>query len=140
SLNVRPRQIARMAPQARVQHLLRIHQRKCPRDGGLPAVRFQVLLGRTVTTFAARLLRGLFARRDALVMRILVEVHPHVGMAGFTGVTARKLGLCSGRYSHQQQQQYTHLLSRSDSNDVRAFPYPDDSEDNPVSRYLWSLR
>jgi hypothetical protein len=67
-------------------------------------------------------------------MRILVEVHPHVGMAGFTDVTARKLGLCGGRDSHQQQQQYTHLLSRS------AFPYPDDNEDNPVSSGLLSLR
>jgi hypothetical protein len=67
-------------------------------------------------------------------MRILVEVHPHVGMAGFTGVTARKLALCAGRGCHQQQQQYAHLLSRS------AYPYPDDSEDKPVSSDLLSLR
>ena len=60
-------------------------------------MRFQVFLGRTVTTFAARLLRGLFAGRDALVVRILAEVHPHVGMAGFTGVTAGKPGTRGGR-------------------------------------------
>ena len=33
-------QVARMAPQAGVQHLLRRHQRKCPRNGVLPAAGF----------------------------------------------------------------------------------------------------
>src|ERR1035441_4104764 len=92
SPDIGPRQIARMTPQAGVQHLLRLHQRKCPRDGRLPAARLHVLPCRSMTTFAARLLLRLLTRRDALVVRILIEVHPYVGMAGFTRVTAGKTG------------------------------------------------
>ena len=61
-------------------------------------------------------------RSDALEVGILIEVHPHIGMAGFTRVTSNKTR-SRGRSAagdsarpprnHQQQQQYSHLLPRS---------------------------
>ena len=151
SLDVGLRQVLRMTAQAGIQRLLRLHQRKCARDRGLAAARRDVLLCRSMAAFAARLVRRLLARCDALEVRILVEIHPDVGMAGFTDVTADKSGprggrhrliLCSGRQRHQQQQQYAHLHSRSISNTARQrcsrFKCsPNDSEGHPSSNRVW---
>ena len=45
-----------------------------------------------LAAFAAGALRRLLARSDALVVRVLVEVHPDIGMARLTDVAADEAG------------------------------------------------
>jgi hypothetical protein len=70
SFNVGLRQVARMTAQAGIERLLRLHQRKCPRDGGLAAACRNVLLCRSMAAFATVFSGGL-ARCDALEVGFL---------------------------------------------------------------------
>ena len=57
-------------------------------DGCFPAARLDVSLAGTVATLAARPFGRLVARGDALIVRILVEIQPYIGVAGSTDVTS----------------------------------------------------
>src|SRR5580693_8109572 len=73
-------------------------------DGIRAAADLDMKTGGSVATFAAGL-RGLFfARRDGFVVRILVEVQPHVGVTGFANLAAHVPGRGLRRRLPLQQQ------------------------------------
>src|SRR5437870_1658814 len=65
-----------------------LHQGEGMGNCRLTAARRDVRLAGTVAAFAARAFRRFFTGRDALVVRILIEVEPDVGMTRTTGVTS----------------------------------------------------
>src|ERR1019366_6466287 len=79
-----------MALQARVEHLLLgdLGERN---DAARGAHAFNMIVARAVAAFAARVFRRLFARGDALVVWVLVEVMPHVRVALLARHAADKL-------------------------------------------------
>src|SRR5262249_17374637 len=64
TMDVGARDVLRVALQAVVNDLFRLHQRKGVRDGGLAAARGDVTGPGSVAAFAAGLRRGLLAGRD----------------------------------------------------------------------------
>jgi hypothetical protein len=91
------REIFRVAREAGIKHLGRLHERECP-DGRFASTRFHMGFSWTVTAFTARAIRRLFAGDYALVVRVLEEIEPDVRVTGFTNVIAdvigrRRLGL-----------------------------------------------
>jgi hypothetical protein len=98
-------EVAGVARQAGLHHRLGRHQRKRPRDGGLAAPCLHVCPSRPVTPFAPRPLGTLLAGRDALIVRILVEVEPHIRMASLAHVAAHVAGLRRLRTGAAGQQQ-----------------------------------
>ena len=100
-------EIACVARQAGFHDRLGLHQGKGSRDGGLTAARRHVCRARTVAPLATRPLGSFLAGRDALVVRVLVEVEPHVGMARLAYIAAHVAGLrrlCRGGTGQQHQQ------------------------------------
>ena len=82
--NIGLRKIACVAVEASVQDGFGLHQREGARNGGRAAAGFDVGFTGSVTAFASGALGWLIAARDALVMRILIEVEPDVGVTSFT--------------------------------------------------------
>jgi hypothetical protein len=85
--NVRPVEAIRMTTKTGVQRRLRTKLSEGD-DGRLSSMRLNVCLGRPMTALAAGVGRFFFADRNTLEMRILVELEPYVGVAGFTGIAA----------------------------------------------------
>src|SRR5262245_42630747 len=79
--NIRTRKILCVAIEAILDRLARLHQRKCVRNGGLAAARFDVLFRGPVTALASGVFRRLFTGGDAFEMRIPEEREPDIGMA-----------------------------------------------------------
>lgn len=63
-----------------------IHQREGSGNGPRPAAGLDMPLRGSMASLAAGTLRRLLARGDALVVRILVEIQPHVRVTRFTDV------------------------------------------------------
>src|SRR5579872_803296 len=85
--DVGARQRLAVALETSVEYALRRKLRKS-NDGRLTAVRGHMLLPWSVATLAAGAVGRLCAGRDALEMRILVKVEPHVGMTGLAHIAA----------------------------------------------------
>ena len=102
-----------MAGEAGFEDLRRAHERKCAGDGGLASAGLDVSFGGTMAPFAAGALGRQVSSGDALVVRILVEVEPHVGVAGLAGLAAHVAGgrgLCAGNPCRQQEEyERTHV-------------------------------
>jgi hypothetical protein len=97
-----------MAFKARIDGLLRLHQRESARDCGFATLCIDVGFGRAMASFAARPRGWLLAGCDAFEMRVLVEVEPDVRMAGFADSASqvarrRSLRERSERYQTKQQ-------------------------------------
>jgi hypothetical protein len=108
ALDVRLLEVLRMAREASVQDLLGLHQGERVLDGGLATLRSDVILPRTVTTLAPGLLGRTVARGHRLVVRILIEARPYVGVTGLTGGAAHetvgwRLSLCRRHDSCETQ-------------------------------------
>src|SRR5437667_3010144 len=96
-----------MAGEAGFEDLRRAHERKCAGDGGLAAAGLHMSFGGTMAAFAAGALGRQVSSGDALIMRVLVEVEPHVGVAGFAGLAAHVSGgrgLCAGNPCRQREE------------------------------------
>ena len=76
-----------MTTKAGIQSRLRTKLSKS-NDSRLSAMRLNVCLGRPMATLAAGVGRFFFPNRDTFEMRVLVELEPYVGVAGFTGIAA----------------------------------------------------
>ena len=85
------RKIFRVTGEAVVQDFFRLHQRECVWYRRRTAASRDMCLRRAVATFAAGPCGRFGSRRDALVMRILVEVQPDVWVARFANRTAHVL-------------------------------------------------
>jgi hypothetical protein len=57
-------------------------------DGGFAAAGGNVIAARAMAPFATGMGGRFFARRDGFVMRIFLEILPHIGMASLTGFAA----------------------------------------------------
>jgi len=86
-----------VAREANFQGLLGWHQGEGVPDGRLAAAGRQVFLSRTMTAFATGLVRRPIAPRESLIVRILIEARPYVGVTGFTCVAAHVTGGCRWR-------------------------------------------
>ncbi len=106
--NPRPRNVLRVAPQARIQRLLRRKLRK-RLYRRLPAFRRHMVAARAMATFAPRVLRHFLARSNRLKVRILIEVQPNVRMAHPAGRTSHKSVFFSRRHlcNYQKRQAQT---------------------------------
>jgi hypothetical protein len=71
-------------------------------NSGFSTARFYVGLARAVAALASGALGRFFSGGDALVMRVLVEVRPNIGMAGPAHVAAHESGSRGGRLSLQK--------------------------------------
>jgi hypothetical protein len=80
-----------VASETVVQNLHRLKLRKSD-DGSFAATRLHVGLARAVTGLASSAFGRFFAGGDALVMWVLVEVGPNVGVAGTAYVTTDEAG------------------------------------------------
>jgi hypothetical protein len=85
--NVSPDEAIRVTTKTGVQRRLRTKLSEGD-DGRLSSMRLNVRLCRPMATFAAGVGWFFFADRNTLEMRILVELEPYVGVAGFTGIAA----------------------------------------------------
>ena len=81
-----------MAVETGVQDVPLRHQRERTWDGRFAAPRFHVPFGRSVTPFTSGALRRFLTGRDAFVVRVLVKVGPHVGVACFANRAADVFG------------------------------------------------
>ena len=86
--NISARKSFGVTVQTCIQNLSRRHERKRARDRGLSSAGLDMGRGRAVAALAARALGRQVTRRYALIMRILVEVKPDVGVAGLTFLAA----------------------------------------------------
>jgi hypothetical protein len=86
-MDICPVETIRMAAKASVERLFRTKLSE-GNDGGLSSMRLNVRLRWTMAALATRVGRFFFSNGNTLEMRILVELEPHVGMAGFAGIAA----------------------------------------------------
>jgi len=126
-LNVGFLKVLGVAREARIQDLLGLHEGECMPDGRFPATGCHVLLPRTVTTFTAGLLGRPVARRQRLIVWVLIEAGPYIRVASFTCVTAeicvrgRRLRRTKGCYKDEYDDSDTYPLPSEHVNRIHTY-------------------
>jgi len=87
-MDVGTAQRIRVAAQTSINRLFRCQLRK-RNNGCFASMRLHMRRRRPVTSLAARILRLLLTAGNASEMRILVELRPDIGMAGFANHAPR---------------------------------------------------
>ena len=115
ALDVCARQRLAVASQARIENLIRLEQGKSAGNRFFAAIGVHMVTARAVAAFAPRVLRLLFAAREALEMRIAVKLLENRVVAISANVAAQEFGrLClAGRARKHPEQQKRKRASQS---------------------------